>query len=171
MAQKINPLSLRLKKTNRNFDFSWFNDSNYVSLLMRDLKIQFYINLILKKLKYCSARYLIQNLPNKIKIHIFFCNPDKSRRHMSKIFYLSHTKKIKKSKKKFFNTAQTGISAKQNKIFQYLIINFSEPHFSTKSSSLLEIIENQKYKTLRSNDSINLNKNIYKLNNISLFKN
>ncbi len=204
MAQKINPLSLRLRKTNRNFDSSWFNDSNYVSLLMRDLKIQLYINLILKKLKYCSARYLIQNLPNKIKIHIFFCNPDKSRRHMSKIFYLSYTKKIKKSKKNFFNIAQTGISHKQNKIFQYLITNFSEPKkkrsffqasnkvgcqvfFENKpsflkkpgiqqscmlgSGNLLETIENPEYKTLYSNDSINLGENIFNLNNMCLFKN
>jgi ribosomal protein S3 len=126
MAQKINPISLRLGKTNRNFDFSWFNDSNYVNLLMRDLKIQWYINLVLKKIKYSSARYLIQNLPTKVKINVFFCNTNKNRKHISKIFYLNAQKKIKKSKKKFFNTQYTGISIKQSGIFNYLAKNFTE---------------------------------------------
>ena len=49
MAQKINPISLRLGKTNRGMDSCWFNQSNYVNLLMKDFKIQCYIDLILKK--------------------------------------------------------------------------------------------------------------------------
>ena len=72
MAQKINPISLRLERTNRTIDSSWFNQCNYVNLLMKDLKIQWYINLILKKIKFCSARYSILHLPSKIKVNIFF---------------------------------------------------------------------------------------------------
>ena len=71
MGQKVNPISLRLQQTNRNFDSCWFNDHNYTHLLNRDIKIQSYINLVLKQLKYPSARFFIQNLPNKIKINVF----------------------------------------------------------------------------------------------------
>ncbi len=171
MAQKINPISLRLKKTNRNFDSSWFNDSNYVNLLMRDFKIQSYTNIILKKLKYCSARYLIQNLPNKVKITIFFCNADKDKKHMCKIFYLNYTKKIKKNKTyakhksvaKFFNISQTGISFKQGKIFTYLIKNFN--------NNLLKNIENFIQNILLNSNSTNLKKNNAYLNNYFLIKN
>lgn len=95
MAQKVNPISLRLEKTNRTFDSSWFNNSNYSYLLKKDIKIQSYINVLLKQIKYSSARYLILNLPNKTKINVFFYNPNKNRRNTSKIFYLNNKKKIK----------------------------------------------------------------------------
>lgn len=163
MAQKINPISLRLGKTNRNFDFSWFNDSNYVNLLMRDLKIQIYINYILKKIKYCSARYLIQNLPNKVKINVFFCNSSKNRKIISKIFYLSNPKKIKKSKKNFFNIQQNKISVKHSKILNYLIKNFSD--------NLSKITANEKDKILYYYKYANVVPNKTNLDNIVFFKN
>ncbi len=81
MAQKINPIALRLN-TNLNFDSCWYNNSNYVNLLIRDIKVKNYINLILKKMKFCHARFLIENLHNKHKINVFFCNPIKSRADM-----------------------------------------------------------------------------------------
>ena len=71
MAQKINPIALRLN-TNLNFDSCWYNNSNYVNLLIRDIKVKNYINLILKKMKFCHARFLIENLHNKHKINVFF---------------------------------------------------------------------------------------------------
>ena len=88
MGQKVNPISLRLEQTNRHFDSCWFNDYNYTNLLNRDLKIQSYINLILKQIKYSSARFFIQNLPNKIKINIFFINPKNLRKSRAKGFQL-----------------------------------------------------------------------------------
>lgn len=104
MGQKVNPTSLRLGKTNLNFDFCWFNDSNYVNLLMRDFKIQSYINLILKQIKFSSAKYSIQNLPTKIKISVFFLNPNKTKTHVSKVFFLKNYKKIRKSKRNLLSS-------------------------------------------------------------------
>lgn len=84
MAQKSNPIILRLLKTNRHFDGCWFNNSNYVYLLMRDFKIINYINGILKTMDVSSARFLIQNLHNKQKINVFFCNLQKTRNHINR---------------------------------------------------------------------------------------
>ena len=95
MGQKVNPISLRLQQTNRNFDSCWFNDQNYTNLLNRDIKIQSYINLVLKQLKYPSARFFIQNLPNKIKINVFFLNPKNARKNASGGVQLKKFSKIK----------------------------------------------------------------------------
>ena len=81
MAQKINPIALRLY-TNLNFDSCWYNNSNYVNLLIRDLKVKNYINNILKKSKLCHARFHILSLHNKQKINVFFCNPASARSEM-----------------------------------------------------------------------------------------
>ena len=81
MAQKINPIALRLD-TNLNFDSCWYNNSNYVNLLIRDLKVKNYINNILKKSKLCHARFHILSLHNKQKINVFFCNPASARSEM-----------------------------------------------------------------------------------------
>ena len=42
MGQKVNPISLRLEKTNRHFDSCWYEDYNYTDLLLQDLKIKNY---------------------------------------------------------------------------------------------------------------------------------
>ena len=91
MGQKVNPISLRLEQTNRHFDSCWFNDYNYTDVVNRDLKIQSYINLILKQIKYSSARFFIQNLPNKIKINVFFLNPKNLRKSTSRAFQLKES--------------------------------------------------------------------------------
>ena len=72
MGQKINPISLRLEQTNKQFDSCWFNEYNYTNLINKDIKIKSYINFVLNQIKYSSARFFIQNLPNKIKVHVFF---------------------------------------------------------------------------------------------------
>ena len=91
MGQKVNPISLRLEQTNRHFDSCWFNDYNYTDVLNRDLKIQSYINLILKQIQVSSARFFIQNLPNKIKINVFFLNPKNLRKSTSRAFQLKES--------------------------------------------------------------------------------
>ena len=135
MAQKVNPISLRLDKTNRTFDSSWFNNSNYTYLLKKDIKIQSYVNVILKQIKYSSARYLILNLPNKTKINVFFYNPNKNRRNTSKIFYLNNKKKNKKLKKNFLNKKYAETSIKQNRVFQFLSLNFKNEIFNYNSTN------------------------------------
>lgn len=95
MGQKVNPISLRLEQTNRHFDSCWFNDYNYTNLLNRDINIQSYINLVLKQIKYSSARFFIQNLPNKIKINVFFLNPKSLRKSVSGAFQLKDSFKVR----------------------------------------------------------------------------
>jgi ribosomal protein S3 len=94
MGQKVNPISLRLEQTNRHFDSCWFNDYNYTHLLNRDINIQSYINLVLKQIKYSSARFFIQNLPNKIKINVFFLNPKGFRKSAAGAFQLKDSFKV-----------------------------------------------------------------------------
>jgi ribosomal protein S3 len=98
MGQKVNPISLRLEQTNRHFDSCWFNDYNYTNVLNRDIKIQSYINLILKQIKYSSARFFIQNLPNKIKINVFFLNPKNLRKSTSRVFQLKESPNVSQRK-------------------------------------------------------------------------
>lgn len=106
MGQKVNPISLRLEQTNRHFDSCWFNDYNYTYLLNRDIKIQSYINSILKQIRYCSARFFIQNLPNKIKINVFFINPKNIRKTSSKVFKLPDS----------FNTEEIKVPGTTNRV-------------------------------------------------------
>lgn len=105
MAQKSNPIILRLLKTNRHFDGCWFNNSNYVYLLMRDFKIIDYINGILKTMNVSSARFLIQNLHNKQKINVFFCNLQKTRNHINRT--LKQASSISPTKTRKLNVHRT----------------------------------------------------------------
>jgi small subunit ribosomal protein S3 len=148
MAQKINPISLRLERTNRTIDSSWFNQCNYVNLLMKDLKIQWYINLILKKIKFCSARYSILHLPSKIKVNIFFYNGNKNKKHICKIFYLNYPKKTKTIQKKFFNQAHIKFSVKQKQISNYLIKSFND-EFSNQLILQTNSLESKNYKNYK----------------------
>ncbi len=117
MGQKINPISLRLEQTNRQFDSCWFNDYNYTNLINKDIKVKSYINRILNQIKYSSARFFIQNLPNKTKIHVFFLNPKTLRKSVSRVFQLKDSFKKRKTKQiKKLN--QISLLQKKNENFQ-----------------------------------------------------
>jgi len=118
MAQKVNPIALRLQKTNVNFDSCWYSNSNYVNLLMADIKIQNYIDSILKKVNFSSARFLIQNLHNKVKINVFFC--DQNQKDLSRMLRVRTFKKLNRPNKNFFTSKNLLIKTKQNKIYNYL---------------------------------------------------
>jgi ribosomal protein S3 len=105
MGQKVNPISLRLEKTNRHFDSCWYDDYNYTDLLLRDLKIKNYFKTVLNQIAYPEGRILIENLPKKSNINLFYCNPSNSRRKKKIRFQLQDykdNKKIQKDKKKGF---------------------------------------------------------------------
>ena len=117
MGQKINPISLRLEQTNRQFDCCWFNDYNYTNLINKDIKVKSYINGILNQIKYSSARFFIQNLPNKTKVHVFFLNPKTLRKSVSRVFQLKDSFKKRKTKQsKKLN--QISLLQKKNENFQ-----------------------------------------------------
>ena len=105
MGQKVNPISLRLEKTNRHFDSCWYDDYNYTDLLLRDLKIKNYFKSVLNQIKYPEGRILIENLPKKSNINLFYCNPSNSKRKKTLFFQLQDYKEKKKNfyKKKPFS--------------------------------------------------------------------
>lgn len=104
MAQKINPISLRLQYTNRYFDNSWYSKKYYEKLVTKDVFIQKYINTFLKLLKLPLGRFSIQHLPKKTRLFNFFCYPKISREYRSKIFGVKNPYFFKK--KRFFHNKQ-----------------------------------------------------------------
>ena len=79
MGQKINPISLRLQKTNRKYDSSWYSNYHYGELFLFDLKVRDYLERILKQLKYPEGRVLISHFSKGSKINLFAFNPTSSR--------------------------------------------------------------------------------------------
>lgn len=175
MGQKVNPISLRLEQTNRHFDSCWFNDYNYTDVLNRDIKIQSYINLILKQIKYSSARFFIQNLPNKVKINVFFLNPKNLRKNTSRAFQLKElpsnlqrkgkigkkprkirTTRLELARKSCFLKNYKKQTISKAKLVNYLLIN------STNTASLMPLFDSKKL-------NLKINNGSYTKNKINLF--
>lgn len=96
MGQKVNPISLRLEKTNRHFDSCWYDDYNYTDLLLQDLKIKNHFKTVLEQIQYPEGRLLIENLPKKTNINLFYYNPTNSRRKKNSRFQLQNFKENKR---------------------------------------------------------------------------
>ena len=88
MGQKINPISLRLQKTNRKYDSAWCSNYHYGELFLFDLKVRDYLERILKQLKYPEGRALISHFSKGSKINLFAFNPTVSRQQKSASFGL-----------------------------------------------------------------------------------
>lgn len=88
MGQKINPISLRLQKTNRKYDSSWYSNYHYGELFLFDLKVRDYLGRILKQIKYPEGRVLISHFSKGSKINLFAFNPTSSRQQKSASFGL-----------------------------------------------------------------------------------
>ena len=109
MAQKINPILLRLQYTNRYFDNSWYSKKYYDKLVTRDIIIIKYINTFFKLLKLPLGRFSIQHLSKKTRLFGFFCYPKISRDSRSKMFGVYNptffrNKKIFRKNKLFWTT-------------------------------------------------------------------
>ena len=104
MGQKVNPISLRLEKTNRHFDSCWYDDYNYTDLLLQDLKIKNHFKTVLDQIQYPEGRVLIENLPKKTNVHLFYYNPTNSRRKKNIRFQLLNFKEKERKdiKKKLY---------------------------------------------------------------------
>jgi ribosomal protein S3 len=139
MAQKVNPISLRLQQTNRNFESCWYSDFFYTSLINQDLQIQQYLDSILKQIEYPSGRYVVHNLPKKSKISVFFCNPKTSRLKRTQRFHLQYTKKKNKAiyKKSYF--IKNGVAL--NKQYYYLLNEMG--FYSTKLQKNQGLLNNK----------------------------
>ena len=92
MGQKVNPISLRLQKTNRHFDSCWYDDYNYTHLLLQDLKIKNYLKTVLHQIKYPESRIINYGVPKKNTYNLFYYNPSNSRRKKDYRFQLQNFK-------------------------------------------------------------------------------
>ena len=157
MGQKVNPISLRLEKTNRHFDSCWYDDYNYTDLLLQDLRIKNYLKIVLNQIKYPEGRVLIENLPNKSNINLFYCNPSLSRQKKNKAFVLQDINKIKtKNKKQYqklnekhwkddFTLSQQTLEEWKNSVYPLTVCAFPL-HGTNNQNLLLQYISKKKSK-------------------------
>ena len=110
MGQKINPISLRLQKTNRGYDSCWYSDYHYSELFAFDLKVRDYLERVLKQVKYPQGRALITHFSKTSKINLFAFNPSSSRQQRLETFGLKGVAlpKVAKKGKLWINTTAKG---------------------------------------------------------------
>lgn len=106
MGQKINPVSLRLQYTNRNFDNCWYTHYFYRKLINKDIFLQDYLNNFLKLLKLPTGRYSIHHFHKKTQIFNFFCDSKSTREWRTKLFGLEKKKNSLKKNRYFFKTSR-----------------------------------------------------------------
>lgn len=139
MGQKINPVSLRLQTTNRNFDNCWYSNYFYRNLINKDIFLERYLNNFLKLLKLPTGRYSIHHLQKKTQVFNFFCYSKYTRLWRSKLFGLNKNKKNLKKNRYFLqnktklkhriNNHVTKIKNKQiSKNYYYHAINIQGLH-------------------------------------------
>nr|YP_009136125.1 ribosomal protein S3 [Bucklandiella orthotrichacea]AKC89376.1 ribosomal protein S3 [Bucklandiella orthotrichacea] len=84
MAQKINPISVRLN-LNRSSDSSWFSDYYYEKLLYQDINFRDYFDLIRpptgKTFGFRLGKFIIHHFPKRTFIHVFFLDRLSRSRH------------------------------------------------------------------------------------------
>ena len=71
MAQKTNPISLRLQKTNKYFSSCWYSDYFYDEMSSHDFRIRSYIENVLDQIGHSWALLYIQNQYKKVNIYTF----------------------------------------------------------------------------------------------------
>lgn len=106
MGQKINPISLRLQYTNRNFDNCWYSGYFYQNLITRDILLQHYFNTFLKLLKFDTGRYSIHHLQKNTQIYNFLCNAKSTREWRSTLLGLVKKKNGFKKARYFLKRSQ-----------------------------------------------------------------
>ena len=97
MGQKVNPISLRLQKTNRFYESSWYSNKNYNVLLSQDLTIRGYINSVLKQIRYPQGRFFLKYMHKKVSIFSFLHNPHKSRKERANLLSSQRSLKARSS--------------------------------------------------------------------------
>lgn len=84
MAQKVNPISVRLN-LNRSSDSSWFSDYYYGKLLYQDLNFRDYFGSIRpptgNTFGFRLGRCIIHHFPKRTFIHVFFLDRLSQSRH------------------------------------------------------------------------------------------
>ena len=88
MGQKANPISLRLKTTNKNFDSCWYSDLHYSALLSLELRARSYIEKIFEQIRYPRPLISLSLISKRGKILMFYLNPEGLRGQRSERFQL-----------------------------------------------------------------------------------
>lgn len=97
MGQKVNPISLRLQKTNRFYESSWYSNKNYNVLLSQDLTIRGYLNSVLKQIRYPQGRFFLKYMHKKVSIFSFLHNPHRSRKERANLLSSQRSLKARSS--------------------------------------------------------------------------
>nr|SAI76008.1 ribosomal protein S3 [Botryococcus braunii Showa] len=92
MGQKANPIGLRLKKTNKNYNSLWFSDLFYGECLEQDLGVNNYLKKIFKQIGYPGGEVGFVPLPKMGKILFPYLLPEVSRVGRSSRFRLKINK-------------------------------------------------------------------------------
>lgn len=166
MGQKINPISLRLSSTNRNFDNCWYSNTFYKNLINKDIILQHYLNNFLKLLKFPTGRYSIQHLQKKTQVFNFFCNSKKTRQWRSQLFGLTKKKSFYKKTRYFFKSyTHSKFKNRRKKYtkFQYF--------FKTINQRAIHKIQKRitSFQNFRLWSLIQTQKNLEKINNYAMF--
>lgn len=88
MGQKANPVSLRLKTTNKNFDSCWYSDLHYSNLLSLELRARSYIEKVFEQIRYPKPLISLSLIPKRGKVLIFYLNPERLRGQRNERFQL-----------------------------------------------------------------------------------
>ena len=88
MGQKANPISLRLKTTNKTFASCWYSDFHYPNLIAQELKTREYLSKLFAQIRYPTPCLSISFLPKRTKTLLIYLNPFQSRRRGCERFQL-----------------------------------------------------------------------------------
>jgi hypothetical protein len=88
MGQKANPISLRLKTTNKNFTSCWYSDIFYPDIITQELRVKQYLSGLFTLMKYPNPCLSTSFLPKKTKTVVIYLNPFESRRRGCEKFQL-----------------------------------------------------------------------------------
>ena len=88
MGQKANPVSLRLKTTNKNFDSCWYSDLHYSNLLSLEFRARSYIEKVFDQIQYPKPLISLSLIPKRGKVLMFYLNPERLRGQRNERFQL-----------------------------------------------------------------------------------
>ena len=95
MAQKSNPVSLRLEKTNKHWNSCWYGDYNYTTQCVQDCGVQFYMENICQQAKIASPVISLYRERQEMRALFFFPRAHimrKTRAKPAKIFSITEQK-------------------------------------------------------------------------------
>ena len=88
MGQKANPISLRLKTTNKNFTSCWYSDIFYPDIIAQELRVKHYLSEVFNLIKYPNPCLSASFLPKQTRAIVVYLNPSESRHRGCEKFQL-----------------------------------------------------------------------------------